>query len=374
MNKTKASIGFTTLICCLIASAAMCNGLAGPALAQGTDPTPELNYKLYLPGLSGGTGSGTPPATITPTPTATQPAPTQTSTATATQPPPQSHPLPAPLIGLWWTGKLLPRELYDPVTGQWGNSNGLGQMYEFGANGVYTYTADFVIENPGCRSSVKVFKRGIASVDGASLKIAPNFGRTRTQISCGSQDVTIDESPGSPEMLPYAVSYDERGIIQLLLGSSASGTSTPATRYYKDGLAPELIGTWRNGGVTAAGFYDPATRTFTEQAGDGEWVRILANGSYQVGGFAHATDNQGCALTGWTYQEGTVTVSGSHITFNQASGIRRIESACDPGHPQEGPYTNASTGFSFEFIDRETAPKLKLWPDFKFENTVYERE
>lgn len=391
MNKTQAGIGYTRIIRFTsligLTAAIVCSmPIVAPAFAQPVDPapTPALEFKTFLPALSGGPGSTTPTPPPTPLPT-TQPGPTATPsvtpsatpssqptpTATATQPPPQGDPLPSQMVGLWWTGKLLPRELYDPTTGAWGSTNGLGQMYEFGPSGTYTYTAKLIIESPSCASSVTVFKRGIVKLAGNTLTTTPTFGRTRTQIACGSQEVTIDESPGKPETLPYEVGYDPKGVIQFLLGST--NPASEPTRYYKDGLAPELIATWRNGGTVIANFYNPATQQFVAQPGEGDWIRISPDGKFQTGQFSRVTNDQGCQLSGWGYQEGSVTVSGNHITFTPNTGVRRIENACDPGNPQQGAWTSATAGFSFEFLDRETMPKLALWPDAQFRQYVYEK-
>src|SRR5687767_3163986 len=116
----------TTLLCLLIAFGVSLSGVYAQPRAQAQVPA------VYLPLLLSGARSSVP----TPTPT-----------------PPQGS-LPAALVGTWFAGQLLPRALYDPTTGQWGSANGLGQMYEFAADGTYTYLAFLRVEAPGCASEV----------------------------------------------------------------------------------------------------------------------------------------------------------------------------------------------------------------------------
>src|SRR5688500_4798621 len=130
-----------TLLCILVAIGVSLSSVHAQSRGQ------EQDYAVYLPLVSGAPASPAPP------------------------PPRPSSNLPASLVGTWFSGQLLPRALYDPTSGQWGSANGLGQMYEFAADGSYTYLAFFRVENPGCASEVSVYRRGIAYAEGASLTL-----------------------------------------------------------------------------------------------------------------------------------------------------------------------------------------------------------
>jgi hypothetical protein len=322
----------TTLLCLLIAFGASLSSV----YAQAQQPV------LYLPLILGG-GTGT-----APTPT------------------PPLGSLPAPLTGTWFSGQLLPRALYDPTTGQWGSANGLGQMYEFASDGSYTYQAFLRVENPGCFSEVSVYRQGTARVDGTSLSLRPATVKTRTVTNCGGRKETVTDGPYAVRSIPWSVGYDQFGVKQLTITEDGKTTS-----YFKDGMAEELVGSWHKGEITSTGFYDPATSVFAAQPGEGWWISIAADGRYRWGEFAHTQDEQGCALTGWLYLEGTVSVSGSHITFTPGAGVARVENACTPVQPRQEPWKDDPKGFTWLFHDYPTSPKLVLMPDGRFEENVF---
>jgi hypothetical protein len=238
----------------------------------------------------------------------------------------------------------------------------LGQLYEFAADGAYTYLAFFRVENPGCASEVSVYRHGTARADGGDLRLQPVIVKTRTVIYCGGQQETVTDGPYDARTIPWSVGYDQFGIKQLTITEDGITTS-----YFKDGMAEELVGTWHRGDITSAGFYDPATGVFAAQPGEGWWISIAADGHYRWGEFAYGQDDQGCALAGWLYLEGAVSVSGSHITFSPSAGVARVENACAPDQPRQEPWTEDAKGFTWLFRDRETSPKLALMPDGRFE-------
>ena len=325
-----------TLLCLLLAFGLSLSGAYAQPRAQAQGPA------VYLPLLLGG------------------------ATSTAPTPTPPLGSLPAALSGTWFSGQLLPRALYDPITGQWGSANGLGQMYEFAANGTYTYLAFYRVENPGCASEVSVYRQGTANADGESLTLRPTTVKTRTVTTCGSRKETVTHSPYDLTTIPWSVSYDKFGHKQLTLSEQGKSTS-----YYKDGMAEEVVGSWRKGEITSAGFYDPATGVFAADPGEGWWLSIGADGRYRWGEFAHGQNNQGCALTGWLYLEGTVGVSGSYITFTPSAGVARVENACTPDQPSQQPWKEDAKGFTWLFHDYPTSPKLVLMPDGRFEEIVF---
>ncbi|HEU5102632.1 MAG TPA: hypothetical protein VFU22_26590 [Roseiflexaceae bacterium] len=282
--------------------------------------------------------------------------------AATTTPPPPAGSLPSSLVGSWFSGQLLPRELYDPTTGQWGSANGLGQQYEFTVGGAFSYLAFFHVEVPGCSSEVSVYRQGSTSVAGQELRLRPMTVKTRTVTYCGSRKETVTDGPYDERNVPWSIGYDQFGVTQLTLTEDGK-----ATTYRKNGMAEQLVGAWHNGDLTSAGFYNPATGAFTADPAEGWWVSITADGRYRWGEFAHAIDNQGCALAGWLYLEGTVSIAGSHITFTPSAGVARVENACTPELPRQEPWQEDAKGFTWLLRDYQTQPRLVLIPDGRFQ-------
>jgi hypothetical protein len=312
-------------------------GTIGLPGARAEPRVQEQDNLVFLP-LAQGRGNGTPPAGS----------------------------LPATLVGTWFYGQLLPRALYDPATGQWGSANGLGQMYEFGVGGGFTYMAFFRIENPGCSSEVSVYRRGTARADGATLRLHPVVVKTRTVINCGGTTEKVTEGPYDERILPWSVARSQQGVKHLTISEDGKTTA-----YYKDGMAEELVGSWRQGEIRSAGFYNPATGVFNAEPGEGWWISITADGRYRWGEFGYGRNEQGCDLVGWVYLEGTVRVSGSHVTFTPQAGVVRVENACAPDQPRQEPWKDDAKGLTWLFHDYPDDPKLVLIPDGRFEEYVF---
>src|SRR4051794_426329 len=65
-------------------------------------------------------------------------------------PPPSGDLLPAELVTTWYTGVPPMRDFYDPATGEWRNSDGLGEMYQFSAKGDFVYAGFLRLQNGQC--------------------------------------------------------------------------------------------------------------------------------------------------------------------------------------------------------------------------------
>jgi hypothetical protein len=290
--------------------------------------------------------------------------------AGGTSPAPQpGGQLPAEIVGTWFTGVIPPTDFYDPSTGQWRDTNGLGQMYVFGAGGSYTYAGFLRIQNGQCRSEVSTYQQGTARAAGGSVTLTPSIAKTRTVIVCGSTSDTTTSGPFDPKTLTWAMGETDGGVEQLLLTDNTSTTS-----FYRQGMTKRLAGAWRRGEVSSAGFFDPAKQSFAPQAGEGAWYRFNADGTYSFGEFGYGQDENGCALTGWIYQQGTLSVSGSQLTTTPTSGVARVENECYPGQADQKPYVEASRSYAWLFRDRATDPKLVLIPLEMFQEFEFTRE
>ncbi len=279
-----------------------------------------------------------------------------------------TDPLPAALVGTWFTGVGPPTDFYDPTTGQWRDTTGLGQMYSFTADGTFTYAGFLRLQNGQCRTEVSTYKQGAAQVIGELLTLTPTIATTRTVIVCGSTSDTTTDGPFDPTTITWSIGLDTGGIEQLTLTDNSA-----ATMLCKQGIAQSLVGTWRRGVVVSMNFYDPVTQTFAPQSGEGAWYHFHADGTYRFGEFGFGPDPHGCKLAGWVYQEGTLSVAGGTLTTTPTSGMARVENACTPDQQQQ-PYVEAPRSYAWFFRDPAINPTLVLIPVEQFQEFVYIRE
>jgi hypothetical protein len=286
-----------------------------------------------------------------------------------TIPAPPSGTLPSAIVGTWFTGAIPPSDFYDPTTGHWRDTNGLGQMYKFAPDGSYTYAGFLRIQNGACRSEVSVYKQGTANASGNTVTLTPRIVKTRTVVICGSTSESVTDGPFDPQPLTWTVALNDRGHVQLTIIDNGTTSS-----FYKQGMAEALVGAWRRGAIRSVNFYDPTTQTFAPQPGEGVWFRFNADGTYSFGEFGFGQDQQGCTLTGWVYLTGTLEVSGSSLTTKPQSGVVRIENACKPGQPQQQPYMEAARSYAWLLREPTTEPTLVLMPLAQFEEIKFTRE
>jgi len=328
----------------------LCAGLIITLLTPGyvQADSPDTTTDLYLPlivksGNNGNEATPTPQLTVTPTPVTPTPTPVNTP--------------PAALVGTWFVGNAPLNDFYNPQTGEWRDVNGLGQMYVFGADGVYTYTGFLRLQNGQCRSEVSVYKRGMVNTQGATLGLNHSMATTRTVVICPMHQESIVEDGAGITTLSWAVAYDSKGRQQLTVTQNDKPTV-----FDRSGMEPTLVGAWRRGDVSSNGFYDSATNTFAPQPGAGTWFRFTADGKYQFGEFDYGQDNAGCQLTGWVYQEGVLEVVGGRLTTTPNSGMARVENECHPDQPRQEPWLDPVKSYAWSFQDRATTPKLLLIP------------
>jgi hypothetical protein len=179
----------------------------------------------------------------------------------------------------------------------------------------------------------------------------------------------VTDGPYDAQSLPWSVEVGQGGASQLTL--TANGRQEQFARL---GMAEALVGTWRRGALSSVGFYDPAGGTFAPSPAEGWWISMAADGSYRWGEYGHSTDQQGCALRAWLYQEGRLGVAGSHVTFTPTMGVARVENACQPGQPRQEPWSEDAKGYTWILRDRQTSPSLVLIPDGRFQEYVFQPE
>ena len=125
--------------------------------------------------------------------------------------------LPRNLVGAWYIGALPLTDFYNPLTGEWRSQNGLGQSYQFRADGTYTYGAFLRLQTGLCLSEVASYVEGKVSVTGNVLTLTPNVAKTRTVINCGSKSESEIDGPFYPRSLTYALVEEAGGQVQLVL-------------------------------------------------------------------------------------------------------------------------------------------------------------
>lgn len=283
--------------------------------------------------------------------------------------PPVNEELPAELVTTWYTGALPLTDFYDPDTGTWRAQNGLGETYTFKSNGDYVYAAFLRLQNGQCFTEASSYREGKAQAANGVLTLTPSLAKTRTVIRCGSNSDTTNDGPFNVTTLAYEVAEEANGHIQLKLTSEGNTTA-----FYRQGMVESLVGKWQRGAVTSVGFYDPASKSFAPQSGEGAWFHFEADGSYQFGEFGYGMNDQGCALTAWIYQEGTISILGGRLTTIPTSGAVRVDNACNPGQPVVTDYVEEERAYTWLYRDRDTDPKLVLIPLEAFREFIYQPE
>jgi hypothetical protein len=294
--------------------------------------------------------------------------------SSGTRPQPTTPPagsLPAELAGTWFSGQVLNRQLYNRDTGLWSDPGGLGHMYTFSADGSYSLASYLKLgEGTLCVSTVWKYHTGTARVNGATLELTPNYARTRTQIVCGSHSDSETEGPYTTTSIPWQVGRDDQGHTRLRL-VEAQGE----TLYYKDGIAPQVLGGWRTGELTRAGFYDPASGQWGDPSGLGEWYSFEANGRYQRGkvSLGYGGDCQQAVLL---YEEGALGGSGSDLTMRTTLSLRRTIDLCDQSQVlDETPATGRYERWNWRLTEGESGEVLGLLRiEGGFQQIVFERD
>ncbi len=293
--------------------------------------------------------------------------------ATQPTPPPTPAPggsLPAGVVATWFSGVIPPTDFYNPTTGEWRATNGLGQMYRFNADATFIYAGFLRFQNGACRTEVSTYKQGQASIAGTTLTLKPTLAKTRTVVVCGSQSDTTTEGPFDPYDLGWRVADDGLGHPKLFIQEGAS-----TVEFYRQGMLTTLVGGWSLNGVSSAGFYDPQTGAWATPVNDGAWFRFAADGTYQYGEYGHGQDQQGCDTIYWVYQTGTLKVSGGQLSYQAGSGRARIEHLCGANAVEDEPYVDPTLyEFTWELRDQTSAPKLAISPLGRFQYFVFDQE
>jgi len=332
----------------LVASLLLAGGLAAAATPTAGPST------VYLPRL---VVPGTPPTSTPPTSTPPTSTPPRTS-------------LPAELVGTWYNGKLLSGQFYDPNTNSWQDPGGIAHSYRFAADGSYSL-ASYLELNSGsfCTSRVWKYQTGTVTADGQRLLVAPSYARTRTRIDCGSHSDSETEGPYTTTAVPWQLSEDENGHTRLLLTEGENTIS-----YFKDGVAVQILGTWRRGDVQPLGFYDPTTGQWASPDGPGEWYEFNGDGTYRYGGLLIGYASDGCEVAMLVYQEGLLRGSGATITTEASAGARRGINLCDPSQVVDEQWTDPDLGqFTWSLLSQDGAPALQLLRLLPFQQRLFTR-
>jgi hypothetical protein len=272
-------------------------------------------------------------------------------------------------VATWYNGNAPLNDFYDPQTGEWRAVNGLGQMVEFAANGIYTYTGFLRLQVGACRSEVATFKGGTATIAGNALTMTPTHVKTRSVMICGSTEETITDGPYDPIIQPWGIAETDGGQEQLTIG-----TASEAVTYYKAGMVASLAGLWQSATLGPAGFYDPTTEQFDLESPEGMWFDFGVDGRYRYGERNHGQeDEQGCMNQWWIYQEGTFALVGGRITITPQTGMLHQQNSCPPFEPTQGPWLDDARDYTWFYRDRTTDVKLVIIPLARFIEFIFYR-
>ncbi|HMQ35266.1 MAG TPA: hypothetical protein PKD53_31395 [Chloroflexaceae bacterium] len=253
----------------------------------------------------------------------------------ATPTPPPAGRLPTALAGTWFSGQLLNLNAYNRQTNTWTSAGGLGHTIALAADGAYTRVSHLEIGGgTTCKSTVDVYHVGSARAEGGRLLLTPGYARTRT-VTCGAT-VSDTEGPYGTVTLPWRTGEDAGRRTRLWLAEPHG-----ETEYYKDGLGPQVVGSWATGDGGAIELYDPATGIWAGPTGASSvWYAFGADGRYRHGRVEAGFDGDPCRTITMTYESGTIAGSGSQLVLTPTHVLRRSVSLCDPS----------------EFADQSLAP------------------
>lgn len=356
----------TIALCCVTSLLCLWFG-TGTAAAQD-----DVINAVYLPLVAGKPTGDSAQSTVTPTATAVATAtPTATATVSPTPTPTatrQPQTLPAAIVATWYNGNAPLNDFYNPDTGEWRDANGLGQMVEFAANGVYTYTGFLRLQVGACRSEVSTFKGGTATIADNALTMTPSHVKTRSVMICGSTQESITDGPYDPIIQPWGIAETDGGQEQLTIG-----TASEAVTYYKAGMVASLAGLWQSAAL-GPDFYDPATEAFDLESAEGMWFDFGLDGHYRYGERNHGQeDDQGCVNQWWIYQEGIFAVVGGRLSMTPQSGMLRQQNSCPPFEPMQGPWLDEARDYTWFYRDRTTEVKLVIIPLSRFIEFIFQR-
>lgn len=335
------------LVAFVIASLAV---YCGAALAAPTpQAAPAAAFQVYLPLVRGASTSPAPPAPPSPEP---------------------GGALPASLAHQWFTGNLTTISFYDPATGAWSPPNGLGELYRFAVDGSYIYAGSLKIQNGACVSELSVYQSGVARAAAGELELRASLSRTRTRIICGGVSESVSEELPAIKRVAYRVAIGPEGRTELTLGAG-----NDARTFALLGIDEQLLGAWRAGGVSAQGFYEPATGQWAQPTAPGEWYRFAADGRFTYGRYIEQQDEQGCTISAWAYQEGEFSMSGSRLTTRFTAGRGRLENSCLPDEVQDEPFVIVQQGeYAWQRLSDGQVQQLRLLQLIPFQSWTFDKE
>lgn len=135
----------------------------------------------------------------------------------AVAPPPLAGIVPSELAANWVSGISPLQDFYNPLTGEWRNASGLGQIYHFTSNGHYVYAAFLRLQTGLCITEVSTYREGKVKATSDVITMTPTVAKTRTVIQCGTNSETVTDGPFDPATMSYDATADAQGQQQLIL-------------------------------------------------------------------------------------------------------------------------------------------------------------
>jgi hypothetical protein len=130
----------------------------------------------------------------------------------------------------------------------------------------------------------------------------------------------------------------------------------------------QLAGEWMYGTISPSNFWNDHTGQYSGNAyGIGVYLQFKPEGRYSQWVYIY-TQQYSCRTQTWTYTEGTVTVSGSQISFYPSKGKYQASDNCVASHNFERPMTaselQAKQGetWGWQIDDSSGQPKLYTGP------------
>jgi hypothetical protein len=128
-----------------------------------------------------------------------------------------STPIPQEMTGTWYAGTIGFTNFYNPSTGSWNNSRGLGMFYTLNANGTFEYGWLGELYNYECLTRGWIYRRGTVVLHDSVVVLYDNYGRARGEYSCTPMSNFDRPDPLKVRTLVFLRAHNEQGSPMLLI-------------------------------------------------------------------------------------------------------------------------------------------------------------
>lgn len=116
--------------------------------------------------------------------------------------------VPDEVVGTWNYGTVTGVDFYDPSTGRWAPSSGIGQSYTFKKDGEFVWGGVFQLSNYGCTTTLHKWQHGTVVFDGTTFTRHAVEGAFKAQDSCNAANNREETRIDPPSSFQWEVGED----------------------------------------------------------------------------------------------------------------------------------------------------------------------